>query len=145
MIHYIMFFAMLAIGMASPIHDATVKYCEAFKHYGTNPDAVKELLADDAVSCVNGDCLPWVAKYDGMFQAVAKFDYTYEIITTGESQAVARCFNYLETKNGCSSMFMLTDVMTFNADNKITKTELIAPPSELQKVMKCFAPPVAEL
>mgnify|MGYP003387413264 CR=1 FL=1 len=81
------------------------------------------------------------ASTDGFLGNLVKFDYEYEILVESPNQAIIKCVDFVESKDGCFSVFTAHNVLSFNEEGKISKSELIAGDRDMANLFKCLAPP----
>lgn len=103
----------------------------------TSPEDTYALMADDAESCTNSECLPVHTAFDALFGQMTTYNYEYDIIATSNTQGVVKFFNYIATGDGCSAMATWVSILTIGSDLKITKVEFVMGDGELEKVNKC--------
>ena len=121
-------------------HDNLVQYCDKAKDWHAQRDTLVDLFTEDAVFCLNGECTPFFESMEGFMSQIFVIEWEYDIIVESSDRAIVKFTDYVETHDGCSTMFSLYTYVTHSADGKIFKGENILSDENLGKMMKCLGP-----
>lgn len=134
------FIIAISLSYSLDTNKAITNFADIFRDYETNPDATHKLLTKDAQVCMNGQCSDLRKSWEDSFKNVKIFDYEYEVLSVGGNEAMLICWDYVETNDGCNSMFTCHCHYHFDDDGKVNKIDLVMSDEQLAKYGKCLAP-----
>lgn len=122
------------------LQELIAKTDEAYKQFPSNPELMKDVLADDAVLCFEEECSPFLEAWEPMFKGVKTFDYIKVVRAMGERMATGRCYDYLDYHDkDCHTMFYSDWVLYWNEEGKITKHVALMDHEQHANLFKCVA------